>query len=173
MILRLIYVILRLIYVILRLIYVIPRLIYVIPRLIYVILRLIYVTPPAGKQWENFAMEQAEKWTEQYDSYIKCNKPLIVISYDQLMDPDQVQKQLIHLSHFLHVPIKQSVLNCLVDKTTEEDLYPQYKPRPLRYGFNPFELLPVDKQHLLQKLENSTEQLVIRTREGFLPRIHV
>ena len=112
-------------------------------------------------------------WAERYHDYIKYGKPLIIINYDDLNDPDQVKRQLLHISHFVHVPIRQSVLDCLVEKAADIDLYSDIKPHALRHGFNPFELLPVSKQQMLQKLENYTEKMVTQTREGFLPRIHM
>ena len=112
-------------------------------------------------------------WAERYHDYIKYGKPLIIINYDDLNDPDQVKRQLLHISHFVHVPIRQSVLDCLVEKAADIDLYSDIKPHTLRHGFNPFELLPVSKQQMLQKLENYTEKMVTQTREGFLPRIHM
>ncbi|KAK2158177.1 hypothetical protein LSH36_175g04047 [Paralvinella palmiformis] len=127
----------------------------------------------AGKEWEMFAMDQGKIWAERYHDYIRYGKPLMIINYDDLSDPDQVKRQLLHISHFVHVPIRQSVLDCLVERISDVDLHPDVKPQALRHGFNPFELLPVSKQQMLLKLENYTEKMVIQTKEGFLPRIHV
>ena len=122
-----------------------------------------------GKAWEKYATEQSQIWAVRYQGYLTCSKPMFILSYDELSDPKQIKNLLLRISNLLHVPIKHSVLECIVNNAMESEL----KPLALRTGFQPFSLLPIKELSALKQLANYTENGIKVARAKYRPRVHV
>lgn len=122
-----------------------------------------------GKEWEHFAWSEASSWFQRYQLYLDSNIPLLIIKYDELNDPNQVQRKLLLISHFLRVPVDNDVLLCLTERAND---YTDLKPRTLKHGFQPFELLSAELVQHLNNLENSTIHRVNQVIRDYLPYVH-
>ena len=121
----------------------------------------------AGSQWQSFVMEESKKWASRYRGYVESGHPLMVVNYEELVDRKQIQSNLLRFSNFLHVPIKHSSLQCIVETSGSFPL----KPKPLKAGFQPFSFLSADDLNFIQKLENETQTMIENVRKVFRPKV--
>ena len=114
-----------------------------------------------------FALRESRMWADRYSRYFIGDKPTLIITYEELINPDLVQRQLLRISNFLQVPIRQSVLLCIADMAHDLPL----RPHALRKAFDPFRLLPINDLPRLHRMENLTEASITHAREHYRPRI--
>ncbi|ELT92897.1 hypothetical protein CAPTEDRAFT_218025 [Capitella teleta] len=91
-----------------------------------------------GTKWLEFSQREAKRWVERYNSYLDIAIPVIIVQYNQLFDPVQLQNHLLRISNHLHVPIKQSILHCLMQMAQLSPLL----PKPLKASVDPYDLIP-------------------------------
>lgn len=121
----------------------------------------------AGKAWPVFALRESRLWADRYNRYFADDKPTMIIAYDELANPDTVQRQLLKITNFLQVPIRQSALMCTADAAQWLPL----KPPLLRRAFDPYLLLSVADLPRLNLMANLTELAISRAREQYRPRV--
>lgn len=121
----------------------------------------------AGKAWPVFALRESRLWADRYNRYFADDKPTMIIAYDELANPDTVQRQLLKITNFLQVPIRQSALMCTADAAQWLPL----KPPLLRRAFDPYLLLSVGDLPRLNLMANLTELAISRAREQYRPRV--
>jgi hypothetical protein len=111
--------------------------------------------------------EESKQWVDRYNSYLDIAIPVIVVRYNQLFDPTQLQNHLMRIINHLHVPIKQSLLHCTIQKSQLSPLL----PKPHKPSLNPFDLVPrVD----LIKLQQAELRIIARLEDAhtkFKPRV--
>ena len=122
-----------------------------------------------GKEWLSFALQESHLWAQRYQQYLTSNKPLLILNYNELDDPNRIQNTILKITNFLHVPVKHSVLNCVVENSQSFHT----RPRPLRIGFQPFSLLPMQELSKLRRMENFTESGIRHARASYRPKVHV
>jgi len=125
------------------------------------------VPPHTDKGWRTFAVQESKEWAKSYRSYVDSGCPILVIKFDELDNHKQIQSQLLKFSNFFRVPVKHSTLECVMEKS---DIFP-FKPKPMRYVFEPFSLLDPDELLFLRNLENETESLMADARSVFRPKV--
>ena len=122
-----------------------------------------------GTKWLKFAQQASRKWLDRYNSYVDINIPLLIVNYEHLLEPTQLQSTLLRITNQLHVPIKRSVLECLVQTAATSP----FKPKPHKPVFQPFDLLPrLD----VIKLEQAETRVMARLQEAhlkFRPKVWV
>ena len=115
-------------------------------------LLLVYVT---DEIWQTFATYKGRVWSDNYKLYLGSKKSLLIIDYEDLLSKTSLQKQMQRISTFLDVPVSTSVLECLL----EHNDFP-LMPKPLKDGFQPFNLLSRKEKEKLQTLSEYAEALV-------------
>ena len=93
--------------------------------------------------------------------------PLLIMGYEELEDPAQLRNQLLRISNFLHVPIKNSMFECVVTKSQEFHI----KPALLKSAFQPFSLLSKDMLIRLDKIERKILSQIKITRDRYKPKV--
>ena len=121
-----------------------------------------------GGDWPRFAKYESNAWVDRYNQYLQAKRPVMIVNYEQLKDPNQMKNELLRISNFLHVPVLHSKVNCLVQRGHDFDL----KPRALRHGFQPFSVIPPEDYRKLHKMENLTEILIGKARQRYSPKLH-
>ena len=121
----------------------------------------------AGKEWTEFAVQESQQWAARYKRYVDTRYPVLIISYNELEDRHTIQSQLLRLSNFLHVPVRKSALQCIMEYANAFPL----KPRPLKSGFQPFRLLLPKHMLELHALENETESMIDGLRAVYRPNV--
>jgi len=91
----------------------------------------------------------------------------MIITYEELEDRHTIQSQLLKLSNFLHVPVRKSAIQCIMQHANDFPL----KPRPLKSGFQPFRLLLPKHVTELHLLENTTDTMIDRLRAVYRPNV--
>ncbi len=73
----------------------------------------------SGKEWQGFAMRHSQEWVDTYQGFLEAGVPLLIVTYEELEDPNQIRGQLLRITNFLHVPIKSSMFECVVNHSQE------------------------------------------------------
>lgn len=120
-----------------------------------------------GKDWENHVVRSSQEWFDFYLLYLNSGVPLLIMGYEEIHDPNQLRTQLLLISNFLHVPIRASVFECVMEKVHETDS----KPKTLKTGFQPFDLLPIHVMTKINALEENVEKQITEAREDYRPKV--
>ena len=121
----------------------------------------------AGSDWPKFAVEAAKQWAEAYQVYLEASVPLLIMTYEEIHDAAQLRTQLLLISNFLHVAISASQFECILEKF---DAF-EATPRPLKKGFQPFELLPTETRLELEQMEKNIAKQIQEMREKYRPKV--
>ncbi len=121
----------------------------------------------SGRDWLRFVNQKAKEWADYYQVYLDAGVPLLIMGYEELEDTTQLRNQLLRISNFLHVPIKSSILDCVI--TRSQDFH--IKPTLLKSAFHPFSLLPKDMLIRLDKLERKILSQIQITRDRYKPKV--
>ena len=137
-----------------------------------------------GKEWAVFAWEHAKSWGDMYTHYLDTQVPSLIIEYYDLNDPEATSSLLLKVSSFLHVPIRSSVLQCVIDRASPllggsalvgppgEIAVEATWPRPsLKSGFQPFTLLTHDQQASLDATADDIHSRINSAKERYRPKV--
>ncbi len=64
-------------------------------------------------------MRHSQEWVDTYQGFLEAGVPLLIVTYEELEDPNQIRGQLLRITNFLHVPIKSSMFECVVNHSQE------------------------------------------------------
>ena len=120
-----------------------------------------------GKTWHDYVDRKVLEWTSTYRTVLDSGIPVLIVGYEELLDPNQLRPQLLRISNYLHVPIKSSTLDCVIERAPEFE----GRPKPLREGFQPFSLLPLSKSKRYDKTEWDIQMLVRLKRDRYMPKV--
>ena len=132
-----------------------------------ILVRCYIFQPVSGKKWSQFASRKVREWTSTYRSVLDSGLPLLIIGYEELEDSSQLRTQLLRISNYLHVPIRSSVLDCVIERSHEFWV----RPKPLRQGFQPFNLLRLEDYKQYQRTEWDIQMLVRLRRDRYRPKV--
>ena len=137
-----------------------------------------------GNEWVGFAWRHGNEWGTMYTHYLDTPVPLLIIEYYDLNNLEATRSLLLKVSSFLHVPIRSSILQCVVERASPllggsalvgppgETAVEASWPRPsLKTGFQPFTLLTHHQQAIL---DNTTKDILARinlAKEQYRPKI--
>ena len=137
-----------------------------------------------GKAWSEFAWRHATEWTQIYTHSLDTPVPLLIIEYHDLNDLEATRSLLLRVSSFVHVPIRSSVLQCVVDRSSPllgvsalvgppgETAVEASWPRPsLKSGFQPFTLLTHDQQTTLEVGADDIQARINSAKELYRPKV--
>lgn len=121
----------------------------------------------SGTKWMEFATKQSQLWVERYSSYMDIAIPLVVVQYDQMFNPVQLQNILLRIANHVHVPIKQSHLSCLLETSQLSPLL----PKPHRANQHPFEFISRLEMVKIQQAEMRVVKRLEEAHRKFQPKV--